>query len=120
MTGPGRKVLIVEDQFLVVEYLRILLEGLGHEICASAATADEAVKEADKHHPDVVLMDYRLEGPRDGVDAAIEIARRMSTEIIFLTGSSDPTALRRMADFAPRAVLFKPVDPVKLARALVV
>ena len=48
----------------------------GHKVVGFAGTAERAVTLADEMRPDLVLMDIRLPGDRDGVDAAIEIRQR--------------------------------------------
>ena len=62
------RVLIVDDQFLIVEFLRIWSEAHGFEICGTASTAAGAVQAALEHKPDCILMDVRLEGDKDGID----------------------------------------------------
>ncbi len=111
-------ILIVEDEFLIVMSLSMLIEDLGMDVCATAATADDAVALAREFRPSIVLMDVRLQGERDGVDAAIAIRALVGSKIIFLSGSRDAktTARIRLAD--PTAVLFKPVSDRELMNAL--
>ena len=49
------KVLIVEDDILIGRYLQMLMAELGHEVCATATSADDAITQADACHPDVAL-----------------------------------------------------------------
>lgn len=112
------KVLIVEDQFLASEFLRIWTEAYGFEVCGVATTADDAVKLAKECLPTHVLMDVRLDGARDGVDAALEIHPVVDTRIIYCTGSSEPSTVDRINADHPFEVLFKPIDPKLLGAAL--
>ena len=86
-------------------------------VCGVAATADEAVRLATTLLPDIVLMDVRLEGPRDGVAAAIEIEQLTQAPVIFITGSREPETLVRIAQDHPAGLLFKPFrfDQLKTA-----
>lgn len=112
------RVLIVDDQYFVVEFLRAIVEGYEFEVCGTAATADAAVKLALEHKPDFILMDVRLEGERDGIDAAMEISKSLDTRIIYITGSSEDSTIARINQDRPFAILIKPIDPVDLGRAL--
>jgi two-component system, response regulator PdtaR len=115
---PKGKVLIVEDQYLASEFLKIWTETYGFDVCGVATTADEAVDLAKQHHPTHVLMDVRLGGPKDGVDAAKEIHAEIDTRIIYCTGSSEPSTVSRINSDRPFAILFKPIDPQLLGQAL--
>jgi two-component system, response regulator PdtaR len=81
---------MVDDEFLIVMSLSTLIEDLGMDVCATAAAADDAVALAQERHPSIVLMDVRLQGEKDGVDAAIAIHENVGSKIVFLTGSREP------------------------------
>jgi two-component system, response regulator PdtaR len=112
------KVLIVEDQFLASEFLRIWTEAYGFEVCGVATTSDTAIELAKQHSPTHVLMDVRLDGAKDGVDAAMAIQAEMDARIIYCTGSSEPATVSRINTDHPFAILFKPIDPQMLGEAL--
>ncbi len=111
-------VLIVEDELLIVLALRQQLGKMGLLVCGSAATAAEAVGLAQKYQPQLVLMDVRLRGPQDGVDAALAIHDLVGTKIIFMTGSQEPSMLARIQSGHPTAVLFKPTSGRQLETAI--
>jgi CheY-like chemotaxis protein len=101
-------VLVVEDEALIVELLKSMLEDMGLTMCATTATAAEAVTLAAEHTPDLVLLDVRLRGNEDGIDLAIALRHRTKARIVFITGSRDAVTVRRLEQFgAP--VLFKPM-----------
>ena len=64
------KILIVDDEVVVAEDIRRQLRALGYLVVGVVASADEAVRLAGEHRPDLVLMDIKLKGPMDGIDAA--------------------------------------------------
>jgi len=101
-------VLIVEDEFLISETLSVMIEDLGLTVCGRAANAEEAVRLASMHLPSLVLMDVRLKGSRDGVDAAADIRRIVASPVIFITGSREPQTVARINAGDPAGVLFKP------------
>ncbi len=116
-TKRGR-VLVVEDEYLIALSLSLTLQNLGYEVCAVASSADEAVRCANHEKPDVILMDVRLGGRRDGVDAAIDVHDSRRTPVIFLTGSTEPETLARIHDDHPAGVLAKPVTAQELEHAI--
>ncbi|MEQ1783834.1 MAG: response regulator [Hyphomonadaceae bacterium] len=117
--------LIVEDQFLAVEFLRIWVEAYGFVVCGVARSAPRAIELAVELDPDYILMDVRLEGEKDGVDAAIAIHERLlaihqkvKARIIYCTGSSEASTLSRISADHPFAILIKPIEPTELGAAL--
>lgn len=114
MSDLNACVLIVEDEFLIAEGLRLQVEDMGLAVCAVAATAEEAISLAQTHRPYLVLMDMRLRGPKDGVDAALAINETVGSKMIFVTGSREPATMERIQMDHPSAVLFKPVSDRQL------
>jgi DNA-binding NarL/FixJ family response regulator len=111
-------VLIVDDEFLIVQGLSMQVEDMGLVVCATGATADEAVALAQLHLPSVVLMDMRLLGDKDGVDAALAIYETVGSKVIFITGSREPATIERIKLDHPAGVLFKPVSDQQLSAAI--
>jgi CheY-like chemotaxis protein len=118
MSPLRRCVLIVEDEYLIAEGVRLQLEDLGLEVCGVAATAERAIDLAETHRPSVVLMDVRLRGGADGVEAALAIHEKVGSKVIFVTGSREPATLTRIAQDHPVAVLFKPLFGRQLQTAV--
>ena len=109
MTDLSLCVLVVEDEFFIAEVFRLQIEDMGLTVCGVAATADQAIALAQQHRPAVVLMDMRLRGERDGVDAALVIHETVGSKVIFITGSREPETISRINLDHPYAVLFKPL-----------
>ncbi len=118
MTALGTSVLVVEDEYLIAEGLCLQLEDLGLTVCGVAATAESAVALAEAHRPAVVLMDVRLRGEGDGVDAALAIHAKVGSKVIFVTGSREPATLTRIQLDHPAAILFKPLFGRQLQTAV--
>ena len=112
-------VLVVDDEFLIAMGFRMQVEEMGFAVCGTAATAEEAIAQAETHRPVVVLMDMRLWGKKDGVDAAIAIHRTVGSKVIFITGSREAATLERINLDHPFAVLFKPVSNRQLRSTIV-
>jgi len=105
----GIRVLIVEDEALIAEELRDRLTRSGATVVGVTDTAESAVEMAVHSRPDVVLMDVRLRGERDGIDAAKAIRRTMDVAIIYLTAHSDVPTITRAKNTGPYGYLIKPL-----------
>ena len=111
-------VLVVEDEFLIADCFVDEIESMGLTVCAVADTAQKAIALAREHRPSLVLMDVRLKGPKDGVDASIAIHDSVGSKVIFITGSREPANLKRIAMDHAEAVLFKPLRGYELRAAI--
>jgi CheY-like chemotaxis protein len=109
MTPSRPSVLVVDDEFIIANSLSMQIEEMGYAVCGVAATAREAVELAQAHQPDIVLMDVRLKGEEDGVDAALAIHETTRSKVIFITGSREPATMARIELDHATAVLFKPI-----------
>jgi DNA-binding NarL/FixJ family response regulator len=108
----------VEDEVFVAMDAAAILTAAGHEVVGTAASADVAVRKAEQLAPDVVFMDIRLIGERDGIDAALEIKRRRNLPIVFVTAHTDPATHARVQQARPVAVISKPFTADTLLAAV--
>jgi len=102
------RVLIVEDEVLLRLEAQYALQSAGFEIAGVAWSADQSVEIAAREKPDLVLMDIRLAGARDGIDAACEIRSRLGIASIFVTAHGDPDTVARAQSAKPVGFLTKP------------
>lgn len=120
MSGPlpsGATVLIVEDDYFVGLMLEDAIAGAGHAVLGPVATAEEGLELALAHRPNLVLMDVRLAGELDGVDAAIALHRH-AIPTIFVTAHSDPDTKQRGEQAAPLGWIEKPFSGAELLKAV--
>ncbi len=103
-------VLVVEDEAVLAMLYEKRLKKKGYTVTGRASTREEAVSLAFKNPPDLILMDIRLAGENDGIEAAKEIAERIKTRIIFTTGYSDESIKSRAMALHPLAYLIKPFE----------
>ena len=118
MKASRHSVLIVEDEALVAEDLRQTLDTLGYDAFAVAASADDAIAYAAQRCPDVVLMDIRIKGARDGIETAAILRERFDVPIVFLTAHGDTGTFERATKAAPYGYLLKPVKASELRSAI--
>jgi PAS domain S-box-containing protein len=111
-------VLIVEDEQIVAKDLQDTLAELGYGASATASSADEAIAEASRLCPDIVLMDIRIKGERDGIETAEILRTKFDVAVVFLTAHADEATLERAKKTEPFAYLVKPVKSSALRSAL--
>ena len=114
---PAR-ILVVEDEWLIATEIEYALETAGYEIVGLAMSADEAVRLAQQHRPDLIIMDIRMHGSRDGVDAALEIWQRLRLRSMFASAHIDPQMRERASQANPAGWLGKPFSSGQLLQAL--
>lgn len=104
------RILVVEDEALVAAAVETCLRNLGHQVAASVVSGEEAVRKAVTLDPDLILMDIRLKGKMDGIEAAERIHRSLRIPVIYLTAHSDDETLLRARVTEPYGYVLKPFD----------
>jgi two-component system, response regulator PdtaR len=105
-----KKVLIVEDDLIIALSTEKMVERLGLEVVKMVTTGEDAVIEAYEHNPDIILMDIRLAGKMDGIDAAMKIREKLTgPRLIYVTGNADPVYREKAAGSDYEAYLIKPI-----------
>ncbi|GFG78990.1 transcriptional regulator [Mycobacterium paragordonae] len=116
-TPPPRRVLIAEDEALIRMDLAEMLREEGYDIVGEAGDGQEAVELAERHKPDLVIMDVKMPR-RDGIDAAAEIASKRIAPIVVLTAFSQRDLVERARDAGAMAYLVKPFTASDLVPAI--
>lgn len=109
-----KRIMVVEDESIVAGDIRKALESYGYEVPCMAATGEDAVRKAEEHRPDLVLMDIKLKGEMDVIEAADQIRSRFNIPFIYLTSHSDDALLERAKLTGPLGYLVKPFDDREL------
>ncbi|GEM_PF-1103640 len=108
------QILIVEDDNIVALELRDRLQSLGYAVAGVASYGREAIERAAEMRPDLVLMDIRLKGDVDGIEAAREIRARFGIPVVYLTAYADENTLRRAKVTEPYGYIVKPFQEREL------
>lgn len=104
------KILVVEDELIIAEDIRMMLENLGYEVIGTVPDYSEAIELMDKNLPDVVLVDILLAGKKDGITLAETIREKYNLPFIFITSHSDTTTVERAKSVHPDGYLVKPFE----------
>lgn len=108
------RILIVEDERLVAEELHDRLTSLGATVVGATASGLQAIEAANVLRPDLVVMDIRLKGAMDGIEAATRITDGQGIPVVFLTAHSDDATLERAKQAQPYGYLLKPLQEHEL------
>jgi len=112
------QILIVEDERIVAEDIKMSLQRLGYAVSGTAISGEEAVKKAGEMQPDLVLMDIVLEGEMDGIEAASAISSRFDIPVVYLTAYADKKMLERAKVTEPFGYILKPFEDRELRSIL--
>ena len=104
------RILIAEDEAIIVQCLKMELELHGYEVCKFVAEGEEAIEIAKEEKPDIILMDIHLSGKMDGIEAARQIVALNDIPIIFMTGFNDTNIHKKAQKINPVAYLEKPIE----------
>lgn len=111
-------ILLVEDEFVSAMLMQKQLKFIGYALSHHVTTGEDAIDFARQNPPDIILMDIRLAGEIDGIEAAAEIKSVSDIPIIFLTGYDDQTVRERAEKTNPLDFLVKPLEINKLKAIL--
>ncbi|WP_207458370.1 response regulator [Azospirillum sp. SYSU D00513] len=112
------RVLIVDDEMLIAMHLELLVTQMGHEVCALATDAEEALAAAARCRPTIALMDVRLARGSSGVDAAYRLRQEFGIRCIFVSASLDDGVRASLRPLEPLGFVGKPIMPATIMRAL--
>lgn len=102
------RVVIAEDDFLIAMQAEQALSTAGLEVVGITISAEEVLDLARRERPTLVVMDIRLAGRRDGIEAARELLQQLNIRCIFATANDDFHMRERAKHFAPLGWLTKP------------
>lgn len=108
------KILIVEDEIIIAEYIKELLEEESFNNISIANDKDEAINLINHFLPDIILMDINL----NGINSGIELAKKAKAKVIYLTGQYDYELMNQALETNPESYLTKPIKKNDLIAAI--
>jgi DNA-binding NarL/FixJ family response regulator len=112
------RILIVDDNTTLSMELEEYLPTIGYEVVGIASSGSEAIEKARTLKPDLILMDIKMPGKLNGIQAAGIIKSELGIDIIFISGYADEELLEAAKLIEPLAYILKPVSEEQVAAAL--
>lgn len=108
------RILVVEDEGIMAKDIQRQLEGLGYEVPGVSATGQQALQIVANTLPDLILMDIKLKGDMDGIEAAKQIHTQFDIPVVYATAYADEKTLTRAKETRSFGYLLKPFDKKEL------
>ncbi|HLO60025.1 MAG TPA: response regulator [Bacteroidales bacterium] len=112
------KIFIAEDELIIAEDIRGMLNDMGHTVTGIAVDIKEAEEILSHEMPDIALIDIHLKGVDDGIDLASIIRKKMDIPVIFITSYSDAKTVERAKHVMPDGYIVKPFEKADLFTAI--
>lgn len=108
--NSSTKIFIVEDDPLIAEDIKLMLEDLGYEVVGKAFNAEAALSKIKTTSPNLLLLDIELAGEMTGIDLADIINLKYQIPFIYLTSFYDSATLEKVKATRPAGYILKPFD----------
>ncbi|MEX0770380.1 MAG: response regulator [Balneolaceae bacterium] len=113
-----RRILIIEDDLILMMSLQVMLQKLGFQHIDRAETGEEAIRFALESPPDLMLVDIYLGPGISGIDAVKQIQKTAQVPVIYITGNSDELN-RSLADETKHVeYLVKPISIAEISKLI--
>ncbi|MFC5626648.1 LytR/AlgR family response regulator transcription factor [Algoriphagus winogradskyi] len=104
------RILIVEDDISIAENIQEILELLGYVNTDIANSANQCIKIIKKYRPDLIFMDIKLKGDKDGIELGEIVKQMVDAPLVYVTSYSDPTIIERAKRINPAGFIVKPFN----------
>lgn len=118
MNEDRRKILIVEDEYIVAADIKMTLQKMNYYVIGISNSGEDTIRKIKIEKPDLILMDITLKGSLDGIETAQIIMTQYDIPIIYLSALNDEKTIERALSTKPSGYLFKPFDIRKLHSAI--
>jgi len=104
------KILVVEDEAIILLQLEEILHAIGYTVAGLAASGEDAIEKARRLKPDLVLMDIVMPGKLNGIEAAKIISEELGIPVVFVTSYADDTIIEKAKSVKPYGYIVKPFN----------
>lgn len=108
------KIMVVEDEAVIAIRLQERLTAMGYHVVGISYSGEEAMKQARRLRPDLVLMDIMIPGEMDGIAVAKWVKAELDIPVIFLTAFSEDKIIERAKQAKPYGYIVKPFQDREL------
>ncbi len=109
-SGSKTRIMVVEDEGIVAMDIRGQLQRFGYEVTSVVSNGLDALSQAQKDHPDLVLMDIMLKKGIDGIETAERLKNELHLPVLYLTAYGDDSTIARVKKTEPLGFLLKPFE----------
>jgi len=114
LSGNGWKILVVEDEAIIALDIQSILSKIGFGQSEVAHSGEESIQKVAAGRPHLVLMDIKLKGKLDGIQAAREIFYQYNVPVVYITAFGDEGTLKRANGTARYGFITKPFEETDL------
>jgi CheY-like chemotaxis protein len=114
LSGNGWKILVVEDEAIIAMDIQSILTKIGFSQPEVVHSGEESIQKVAAGRPHLVLMDIKLKGKLDGIQAAHEIFYQYKVPVIYITAFGDERTLERADGTARFGFITKPFEEADL------
>jgi CheY-like chemotaxis protein len=112
------RILVVEDEVIVARDIQNILSDCGYLVTGLASSGEESIQKAEALHPDLVLMDIRLKGNMDGIEAGHRIHDNLHIPIVYVTALGDEITLENINRKNGFPRILKPFEEKEIERVI--
>lgn len=114
----GLRILLVEDNKIIGQNIKKILEFVGYDVIGPIRSGEEALKTVEQEHYDLAVLDIELEGRLSGLEVAENLAIKSNAPIIFITGILDQSVREKAVAIGARFFINKPFNERNLVNAI--
>lgn len=103
-----KRILIVEDNFIIAEDIKYMLQSFGYFVVAIVDKAEKALSILKTEQVDLIIIDIIIKGDLSGIDFAEIVVANYNIPFIYLTSNSDKATIEKAIQFKPKAYIVKP------------
>lgn len=112
-----KKVLIVEDEMIIALLIERMVQNIGHDVIEKVGSGEEAISVAQQYDIDLILMDIRLDGEVNGIEAMAQIRSQKDIPVIYISGNTDKLHQEKVDPGEYIEFLSKPITFSELSRS---
>jgi CheY-like chemotaxis protein len=112
------KILVVEDEAIIAMDIQTILRKIGFADSEVVFSGEESIQKVALRRPHLVLMDIKLKGNLDGIQAARQIFYQYNVPVVYITAFGDESTLKRANGTARFGYITKPFEEGELQHTI--
>jgi two-component system, LytTR family, response regulator LytT len=112
------KILIVDDEVLIAEYIQETLNSLEYKFTRLAHNTEEAITQIENFNPQLIVLDIRMEQELEGIELAKILNEKYKIPFLYITAHSDKDSIEKAINTKPLGYIIKPIKKMELFAAI--